>query len=290
MNLCPSFQAKLVVFILFIAGVASVVRPGAEVPSDYHLVFQTRDHFISVYCNGDLETTKAAKLAAQVQDAYDFVSEMEQWRSLEPLKAPLQVRVKTDMKKGLLGFSFKDVFTIGLSYIGNPLARGTLAHELTHCQDDRQLGKHKIPHYLMEGRALLVGRAYREKLGQKPDAYDRNINKKIIEFTAVDAQEVLSELSGEKEPEPGPMLSRMEFIGCFFMEFMRTHFHEGLADIQPRTARLVADVGQGMGYEESFKKDVGLSLEEAKKAFIAFINKTQGNPKARLKGTVWQDL
>ena len=78
----------------------------------------------------------------------------------------LQVRVNASMPRGSLGYAAKNVFTIGLSYIDNPLVQGTLAHELTHCQDRRQLQNHRIPHYLAEGRALLVGRAYEKNWGK----------------------------------------------------------------------------------------------------------------------------
>jgi hypothetical protein len=290
MRLRQNLSVRLVLFVSLSVWIALTSLRGGQAATDYRRIYQTGDGFISVRSNGDLDVAKARKLAARVREAYDFVIEVQQWRTLEPLRAPLQVHVKIDMKAGLLGSSTRDVFTIGLSYLDNPLSLGTLAHELTHCQDDRQLAKRHIPHYLMEGRALLVGRAYREKVGQGPGAYDRNMKKRVVEFTADDAREVLAELPGEKEPEPGPLLARLEFMGCFFMEFMRTRLRGGLSDIQPRTARVVEDVGQGLSYEDAFRKEVGVSLAEARKAFVADVAGTEGHPKARLKGTIWQDL
>jgi hypothetical protein len=282
---------KWPIFLLpLIVGVSAAARPALEGPADFRLVFQTPDHAIAVYCDGDLDKSRAAKLAQQAKDAYEFVAAAQKWRNMKPIRAPFRVHVKTEMKKGTLGFSYKDVFTIGLAFLDDPLAQGTLAHELTHCQDDRQLGKARIPHYLMEGRALLDGRAYREKLGQGANAYDRSMKKRIVGFTAADAHEVLAEKPGQKEPEPGPLLSRMEFMGCFFMEFLRTGMNGGWPDILSRTARIVEDVGQGMEYGEAFKTEIGVSLDEAEKVFASFITKTQGRPQVRLKGTIWEDL
>lgn len=279
--------ARLLPLVLASAG-AVAAEPIA--PPGYKLVFQIPTRFISVYCNGDLEQGKAQRLAADVQAAYDFVVETEQWRNREPLTAPLYVHVDAEMKKGVLGYATKNVITIGLSYVGNPLAQGTLAHELTHCQDASQRGKQPLPHYLAEGRALLVGRAYREKLGQKPDAYDRQVKSHIARFNVQDAEEVLRERPGQKLPPPGRELVRLAFMGCFFVDFMRTRLNGGLTDIQPRTARLVEDMGRGMSYEEAFQKAIGVSLQAAKQAFVNHINDTVGKPGERTKGTVWQDL
>lgn len=93
--------AKLLPLVLVSAAVAA-----AEplVPPGYRLVCQTPSKFISVFCNGDLEEGKARKQAADVQAAYDFVAEAQQWRSRDPLTAPLHVHVDAAMKKGLLGF------------------------------------------------------------------------------------------------------------------------------------------------------------------------------------------
>jgi hypothetical protein len=289
-NCMPLLSSRISSLLLLVLASASVMAAEPLVPPGYRLIFQTPTKFILVFCNGDLEGAKAQRLVADVQAAYDFVIETEQWRSREPLTVPLHVHVNAEMKKEALGFSTKNVVTIGLSYLGNPLAQGTLAHELTHCQDARQRGSHPLPHYLSEGRALLVGRAYREKLGQEPDAYDRQIKNHIVRFTAQDAEEVLREGVGQKLPPSGPELVRLAFMGCFFVDFMRTHLEGGLADIQPRTARLVEDMGQGMSYEDAFQKEVGVSLEEAKKAFVAHVDNTKDKPAERLKGTVWQDL
>lgn len=52
----------------------------------------------------------------------------------------------------------------------------------------------------------------------------------------------------------------------------------GLTDIQPHTAQLVEDTGRGMSYEEAFRKEIGVSLEEAKKAFIAHSRILKASP------------
>ena len=43
-------------------------------------------------------------------------------------------------------------------YMDNPLSEGTLAHELTHIQDARQSKGNRLPSYMLEGRALTIGR------------------------------------------------------------------------------------------------------------------------------------
>jgi hypothetical protein len=264
-----------------------VVELEPEIPPGFHVVFRLPDDFapMTVVCDGELEAGRAEKLARNAHDAYNFICQTEQWSSRELIKAPVQVRVVKEMKNGSLGFAGKNVFTIGVEYIDNPLAQGTLAHELTHCQDRRQSNNHRQPHYLAEGRALLNGRAYREKVGQKPGGYDRGMRNMILKFTPLDAQEILSEVPGKSELI-GPVTARVEFLGCFFLDFLRVKY--SLPDIHPRTARLVMDLAQGMAYEEAFQKEIGMSLEEAKGQFISFLQQTTGP--ARLQGTIWQDL
>jgi len=74
----------------------------------------------------------------------------------------------------------------------------------------------------------MVGRAYRQKLGQGPDGYDRGVRNAILKFTVRDAEEVLSEVPGKPAKATR---AKMEFMGCFFVDFLRTQC--GLPDIQP---------------------------------------------------------
>jgi hypothetical protein len=93
-------------------------------------------------------------------------------------------------------------------------------------------------------------------------------------------------MPGKPLPPDGLLVRRISFMGCFFVEFLRTQCD--LPDIQPRTARLVLDMSQGMTYEDAFQKEIGMSLEAAKSRFISYLSDNAGP--ARLRGTVWQDL
>jgi hypothetical protein len=286
-----TIRSTVIAAVLLLAPITSlyaVESPEPEIPRDYHLVFRLSNDFapVTVVCNAVLDPARAEKLAKDVWNAYQFVCETQKWPSRELLKPALQVRVNAKMDKGLLGYAEKNVFTIGLSYIDMPLAQGTLAHELTHCQDRRQLLGHRLPNYMAEGRALLDGRAYREKLGQRPSGYDRGVRDAILKFTVQDAEEVLSGAPVKAAPLTGAKLVRMEFLGCFFVDFLRAKCDA--PDIQPRTARLVMDLGRGMTYEDAFRKEIGISFEEAKGKFIAYLKDNSGSE--RLRGTLWQDL
>jgi hypothetical protein len=167
-------------------------------------------------------------------------------------------------------------------YLDDPLSEGTLAHELTHIQDGRQLQGSKLPSFLLEGRALTNGHNYRISLGQGQNQYDKNMASSAMKFSSEDASERLSKAHDEGWA--------MEAIGTFFVEYMRTRWNGGIANIHPRTARVIEKMAGGLDFKTAFEKEFSSPFEASVKSFMAYLDKTSETPQVRLEKTIWQDL
>ena len=166
-------------------------------------------------------------------------------------------------------------------YLDKPLSAGTLAHELTHIQDLRQLKGNRLPSFMLEGRALTIGKAYRTFLGQEPNSYDQQMAGSAMRFSAAQAEQLLNEYRGKGWNN--------QAIGTVLVEYMRTKWNgSGVPDINMRLSRMIEIMAAGAEFEAAFEKEFKASAMAVGGAFMKHLDATQSDPRARLQGTIWQ--
>lgn len=253
----------------------------------------TRDGQFIVYSDASLAKEKATKLIDRMKEAWSFVKKEQHWQDETVLDHDLALHVLSDEKmkeraKRANGIaSGPHTFLMATSFLEKERSERTIAHELTHLQDRRHLPKGtKLPHYLLEGRAIAMGRAFGEKQKVDSKEYDDRLARRIAQVSAAEAKKMLGELAYVAEKKLD-RIAPMEAIGFFFLEFVRARPggtpREGL---QPKLAHLVETVGKGSTLEDAWKAEFDETLEAAQGAFFALLEKTEGKAAERLKGTV----
>ena len=87
----------------------------------------------------------------------------------------------------------------------------------------------------------------------------------------------------EKDPQK---TNRMERLGLYFVEYMRTRFHgNGIPDTVPRMGQVFESVGRGMDYKQAFERAYGVSPDQVTAEIVALFKRTEANPVERFKGT-----
>lgn len=246
------------------------------------LQFTSDDQFIQIWSDHTLDQDRSEWIAERVYDAYEFVSEQEAWRDEDILwSTPLQVRVVRSIRSGVLGYAQPpNVFVVEDDYLDNPLSEGTLAHELTHVQDGRQLRGAKLPSFVLEGRALTNGHEYRMALGQDENDYDRQMAESAAGFTSADADAILDEFYD--------VGWKMQAMGTFLVEYMRTTWNgRGVPDIHPRLSRMIETMAGGVDVEAAFETEFGVPATALLESFGEFLDRTQNDPAGRLQGMMW---
>lgn len=238
--------------------------------------------FLQVYSDHPVDQARCKAIAERALKAYTFISRQAAWKEPGILRAkPLQFRLLGGALKVLGYAKGPDLMVMRDSYLDEPLSEGTLAHELTHIQDLRQLQGRRLPSFMLEGRALTIGNAYRMSLGQEPNSYDNQMAGSAIRFTASQAEELLSEYRGQGWNN--------QAIGTVLVEYMRTKWNgKGVPDIQPRLSRMIETMAKGDEFEAAFQKEFGTTALSLGEAFANHLNATKDDPRARLQGTIWQ--
>ena len=262
------------------------IAPAAEAAreEDYVLKCKSDDAFLQVYAAHAIDPGRCKVIVARVLKAYAFVGERAAWKDKDLLTAqPLQFALVGDSGIKVLGYAKgPNLMVMKDSYMDQPLSEGTLAHELTHIQDLRQLRGKKLPSFMLEGRALTIGQAYRLHIGQAPGDYDRQMARSAAGFTAEKATELLDNYSAHGWDN--------QAIGTVVVEYMRAEWKSGITDINPRLSRMIEGIAAGHEFERAFENEFGATAEAFAEAFIGFLRATQGDPKRRLKGTMWQSV
>jgi hypothetical protein len=164
---------------------------------------------------------------------------------------------------------------------------------VVHVQDERVGGDRidLVPTYLQEGKAYVLGDRYPIALGQ--DAGDPAlpaVAKQVGHVTAEKAQDVMDHY---RDPEAEEDPTRDGFVdettGALYVEYLRTRLGgQGTADAVPKLAKVISEVGKGATYEDAFQKQFGVSVKDSEKGFVKFVKDTEGDPAARVKGTLWE--
>jgi hypothetical protein len=252
---------------------------------EYRLLYSTSDKFIQVWSDHEIDQRRCQWIAGRVRKAYSFDSQQERWSDPKVLyQSPLRIRVVSSMQSKILGYAQgKDVFVVRDNFLDDKLSEGTLAHELTHIQDARQLKGGKIPSFISEGRALTNGHNYRRSLGQQSSTYDYQMARSAMRFTGDDANEIL-----EKFHDKG---WDMEAMGVFLVEYMRTKWNgTGVANVHPRLSKMIERISTGIDAETAFAQEFGKPFSALQASFTKYLNQTQAEPAVRLQGTIWDSI
>jgi len=251
---------------------------------EFELQCISDDRFLQIYSDHAIDQTSCKSIVDHILNAYAFVSTQESWSNTIPLAAkPLKVRLTGELKEHTLGYAHgANLMVIKDKYMNDhPFSEGTLAHELTHIQDSRQLQGSKLPSYMLEGRASINGHAYRIALGQADNRFDRQMAGSAMRFTSSDAEELLSDYHGRGW--------KNQVIGAFFVEYMRTKWNgTGISDTHHRLAHMIEIMAKGSKFEMAFQKEFGATFDVFCASFIKYLDDTQNDPRVRLQKTMWQ--
>lgn len=267
---------------LLVLAVVPVAHAAGE--ENYKLRCKSDDGFLQVYTSHEITAERCRSHAARLLEAYAFVAERYAWKDKATLTAkPLQFALVPPSEIKVLGYaSGPNLMVMGDKYMDDPLSEGTLAHEVAHIQDLRQLKGKKLPSFMLEGRALTVGQAYRLQVGQKVGDYDRNMARSAVGFTAEQAMELLENYRGHGWNN--------QAIGTVVVEYMRVEWRGGIADVNPRLSRMIEAMAGGREFEAAFEDEFKVKAEAFAEEFATFLRATQGDSKRRLKGTMWQSV
>jgi len=216
--------------------------------------------------------------------AFAFVTEAAAWKDRALLTAqPLKFSVLGDPALKVLGYAQgPNLMVMKDAYMDNPLSEGTLAHELAHIQDFRQLRGQRMPSFMFEGRALTIGQAYRVHIGQPLGDYDRQMARSAATFTPEQAIALLENYRGRGWDN--------QAVGTVVVEFMRVRWNGGIKDINSRLSRMVERIAGGREFDAAFQDEFKASADAFAEAFMGFLRATQGNPQERLRGTMWASV
>jgi hypothetical protein len=254
------------------------------------------DNKVTIVSDENVTAAQAKALAQRVETAYAWDEGQLGWKNEGPLSKPLTVAVLSKPAfEGVTGDTTGAVagVTTGpnlfvmpdTALAGRPTKEDvdTIAHELTHVQDFREGGNgtDTMPTYILEGRAYVDGDKYAKDASQ--------ISPYLGQLTAQDAQAVLKGFRHPGDEQKNPEFGFMgEITGALFVEFLRTRLNgKGDADAMSRLSAATTSLNTGTSYDDAFKQQFGVTLASAEQQFVQYIGSTEGNPKARLSGTLY---
>jgi hypothetical protein len=250
-----------------------------------------RDGFIEIVSPDSLSIDQCRRVAKMTWAAWNFDLNQMNWRPSIDMNRPLTLRLLSieSMKSrhpGVLGFAKAgNLFVVSTAVLSDPLAKGTLAHELGHIQAHRALGGKKVPPYFIEGHGRSMGTAYRRHLGVPKTKYDAAAARVVAKLTASEARLILT-TGRDYFRGDNHKTNKMENFGLFFVEYLRVQ--RGIPDAVARMGRVFELVGGGETYESAFQQTYGVSLNQVIAEITAFMARTQSSPVKRLKGTLFE--
>lgn len=252
--------------------------------ADFSLKCQSGDGFLHIYADHPVPDERCRAITGRVLKAFDFVAERAGWRDRRPLTAqPLAFALVGESASNLLGFAQgPNLMVMKDSYLDKALSEGTLAHELTHIQDFRQLKGRPLPSFMLEGRALTIGHAYRMAIGQPAGDYDRQMAASAARFTAEHALALLDNDRGHGWDN--------QAIGTVVVEYMRSQWKGGVSDINRRLSQMIERMAGGVAFEQAFQDEFQVTADAFAETFASHLRATQGDPARRLRGTIWQSV
>jgi hypothetical protein len=253
-----------------------------------------QDGFLQVVSPDKVSKATCKEAADMVKEAWKFDLSMMHWSRTKEMNRPLTLRLHSaERMKAKTGVrassSFNgNVFTMNASMIGTDGALGTCAHELGHIQAFRALGKRvkSVPLYFIEGHGLILNRLYSDHHRlTSPKDWTKNI-RTVMSMSPEEARTILTDNSYSNNEKDPKKTFKMECMGVYFVEFMRTrHNGHGIPDMVPKMGRVFELVGQGKSYGQAFKQVYGVFASQVAAEIVDLFKRTEGNPTERYRGT-----
>jgi hypothetical protein len=249
---------------------------------------------VVVVADVELTPRERAAMVARVRAAFAFALEACEWSATDMIAAaPLELHIAALPTGTAARTTGPRALSVASNALGQADMDGVLAHELTHLQDFRAArgGLRSIPRYLVEGRALSIGREFRRSLGICGSDAERV--RAIASLTGNQAAEALAGFrdgSGLRLAKRDGAVFRWMSASVFFIEFLRRRGHAtGRPDAFARLSRTFERVGRGETFDDAFMAEFSRPLGSLEREFVDVVTSTEGDRAARLRGTAYEN-
>lgn len=165
------------------------------------------------------------------------------------------------------------------------------AHEFEHVLMARlKATQPALPTYLVEGIACVVGTHYVRSSGLGTAALTMQ-SRKLALVSAAEARQTFLTFATAADVATTRSAGRLfvaEHIGGLFVEYLATRKASTPEAFFRKWAKFAAELGAGARLEPCFAKNLGISLPEAQSEFFNYMRATEGDPKKRFSGTVYE--
>lgn len=173
-----------------------------------------------------------------------------------------------------------------------------LAHECTHLIHHRAGAS--LPRFLEEGVAKTIGYRYLLKcrtITKGGEEYWEGANRSVSKISANFAEHVLEDDIAKSRNQH--FTGKDEYTGELYFEFLRSRLNgSGVNNALVRMNKLIEYMPPGLqpntadwwdAYHDAFARFYDTSVEDANKQFLAYMIRTEGNPKMRLNHTIFTE-
>src|SRR5262249_34132030 len=232
-----------------------------------------------------------------VWDAYSFDTNRQQLQGDPALDPPIEVVLaRNALMKQITNQAGGGICWDADSFITNhtitspkpydqAFEANTVAHELEHMHHERMKASETVvPIYAYEGIACVAGDAYlhARNVAGRALVLAEEANT-LAALTGVNGHDLFDHFA-TKYGDPARIYER-ELNGALFLEFVATHMTT--TAIFPAWGGLLRAIRAGTAFPVAFKAAFGVALDDAKVAYIQFLDATATDRAARFRGTVW---
>lgn len=257
--------------------------------SDCSVQEVARTPHVHIFAESPVTATEARTLERRLTAAARFGDSVQKWDDDAKWSQPVNATLLSDRCLSQLSGAPAeavpgvttgpdDIFLRRKTLRGNStLDAEVLAHELVHIEDWRMAGRNEpaLPLYLKEGKAYVVGLRY----AAQPERL-AEVKQSLSRLSGQDAAWVMNEFR-TSHPASHPELSYVgEIGGALFVEWLDAH-------VKKNALAHLGNAFEGRDFARGFKKEFGITLEEAEQRFVDFVADTEGKPEKRFKGTLF---
>ena len=257
--------------------------------------------FLEIVSPDRIGMDQCRQVAKMAMAAWDFDMKQMNWSPSIDIKRKLKLRLLSVERMRArnpgayaIANGGGDLFIASTAVLKDRSAVGTFAHELGHVQAFRALGpisktSLKATHYFLEGHGLIMNRLYADHLRiSAPEDWTDNVGT-VMSMSPNEARIIFADNSYAKSSnakDHAEKVFKMESLGVYFVEYMRTRVHgRGIPDTVPKMGRVFELVGRGKTYGQAFKQVYGVWAGDVASEIVALFESTRANPAERYKAT-----
>ena len=236
----------------------------------------------------------------KIEQAYEFDRNLQGWGKLSELDRKVIVGLASESTINTYMHSSMGGRAVGTEmfashanlYTDRPdLACEVTAHELEHLLMNR-LGAREpaIPVYIFEGVACSLGSRYAISIFGRSKNFQNQRNK-LAQLSAADARDVIEHFrlpSAIAQFKQSGKLWAGEHLGGLFIEYLSTITGNSTSDFFHKFGSVVLEVANKVSFENAFARQFGLSLSEAERKFISFMDSSENDSSQRFRGTIFE--